>query len=188
MARVNGNALTQGLSGKISNLVFRQLGKDTVVSAVRKNRARELDSPEKEAHHTKFEQAIAYARKQMSQPGAKALYATGIGGTRTNAYQVAVADFMHAPRITHVDLRAYTGQPGQLIRIWVTDDFAVEAVAVRIEAADGALIEAGPAQALPGGHEWVFRTQSACRALAGLTVAVRASDRPGNQTEEVYAL
>jgi hypothetical protein len=42
------------------------------------------------------------------------------------AYNAAVADFLNAPDIDTIDLSGYTGQPGDPIRIIVTDDYKVQ--------------------------------------------------------------
>jgi hypothetical protein len=44
------------------------------------------------------------------------------------AFNTAVADFLNAPDIDTIDLSGYTGQPGDLIRITVTDDYKVQEV------------------------------------------------------------
>lgn len=58
-----------------------------------------------------------------------------------NQPNVAVADFFNAPNIQEIDVSAYTGQIGSVIRVRATDDFNVNDVFVHITNADGSLVE-----------------------------------------------
>ncbi len=95
-------------------------------------------------------------------------------------YIVAVADFLKAPSIEHVDVSAYAGQPGDTIRIRVTDDFAVKAVTIRITNDDGSLVEESEAQPDAIGYEWVFTATQTNDNLVGDKIEIFASDTPGN--------
>lgn len=97
-----------------------------------------------------------------------------------SAYNVAFADFFHAPEINEIDSSNYTTQAGSLIRIDVMDDFKVKSVHVRIERADASLVEQGDATEDPDGIHWNYTATIANTSLAGCKIIVTARDFPGN--------
>jgi hypothetical protein len=101
---------------------------------------------------------------------------------------VAVADFFHAPDIDAIDLSGYHDKPGDVIRIEVTDDFAVKEVKVVITNPDGSLVEEGFATPGAVGYEWMYKATAANESLTGDRIEIYASDTPGNisvKTEEL---
>ncbi|GAB3833842.1 hypothetical protein [Hymenobacter jeollabukensis] len=186
MARVTRNSLLQGISGKIGGIVVRQVGGQTIVSAAEAKEERAPRSARQQAHLDRFFAAQCYARAQMQDPAAKALYATGVDSRRQSPYHVAIADFMHAPQIISVDTSAYQGQGGDIIRVAATDDFTVASVLLRLETATGELLEEGPALPLASGFDWHYTTRSTGARAAVLHV--QASDRPGNVAEQTIRL
>ncbi len=101
---------------------------------------------------------------------------------------VAVADFLKAPSIEQVNLSAYTGQPGDTIRIRVIDDFAVKSVVVRITNGDGSLVEEGEAHPDAINFEWIYTATATNSNLDGDKIEIIASDTPGNITQEDIVL
>lgn len=183
MARVTNNPLLRGISGKIGPLIFRQVGGQTIVQAAEAKGQRAPRSPRQQAHLDRMHQAKLYAKAQIRDPAAKALYATRIDTRRTSAYTVAIADYMNPPQITALDVSAYRGQPGDIIRISATDDFAVAAVQVRIFRPDGTLLEEGPAIPQPG-DSWHYPAQQPHPLTPGTTCEAEAHDHPGNQATQ----
>lgn len=177
MARVTGNSLLRGVSGKIGGLVVRQVGEQTVVSAAEGHRPRAPRSPKQQAQLERMYRAQLYAKAQMQDPAAKARYATGVDARRTSAYTVAVADHLNPPTIQRADVHAYHGRPGDAVRVWATDDFGVAAVLVHAQAPDGTALETGPAAPQPDGS-WLYRIQQP--HPAGTTLHVEAHDWAGN--------
>jgi ethanolamine utilization protein EutQ (cupin superfamily) len=100
--------------------------------------------------------------------------------TGQTARNVALADYMHAPDIHRVDVSGYHGQPGDVIRIEVTDDFAVVEVKVVITNTDGSIVEEGYAKPEATGYEWTYTATVANASLEGDRIEVYASDTPGN--------
>ena len=184
MARVTHNLLLQGISGKVGPLVVRQVGGQTVVQAAEAKAARAPRSPRQQAHLNRFYQAQLYAKAQLRDPAVEALYATRTDDRRRSAYAVAVADFMHAPKIIGLDTRAYHGRPGDVLRVQATDDFAVVGVHLCLLAASGALLEEGEAILQADGC-WHYLVQ---QAQVPATCEVTAHDRPGNTARQVYSL
>lgn len=188
MARVTGNSLLRGVSGKIGSLVIRQVGDQTIVSAAERLGPRAPRSPKQQAQLDRMYRAQLYAKAQMLDPDAKARYATGIDARRTSAYTVAVADYLNAPTITRVDLSGYRGRPGDALQIWATDDFAVTAVHVRIlSTPDGPEVESGPALLQPDAS-WRYLVQRPHAPGAPLTLHLEAHDLPRNVGQLVQTL
>ena len=101
------------------------------------------------------------------------------------AYNIAVADMLQAPNIEHIDLSGYTGRPGDVIKVRVTDDFLVKEVRVTITNDDGSSVETGFAQPDAIGYLWQYTTTQDNENLAGDKIEITASDMPGNiATEE----
>lgn len=187
MARVPKNSLLSGISGKLGNLVLRQVGGQTVVQAAEAPGRRAPRSPAQQAHLDRMYRAQLYAKAQIRDPAAKARYATRIDERRRSAYAVAIADYMHAPRITALDTGRFRGRPGDLIRVVATDDFAVAAVQVRLYAGDGLLIEEGPADLLAAGV-WCYTARIGCAVGAGARIEAEVRDYPGNIARQEVVL
>ncbi len=186
MAKSKNNVITHGLSGKIGDLlVFRQRAGQTVVTKVPQQKKTATEK-QKEVRR-RFQQAVLYATSTLAVPGAKEVY-QGTAKPGQTAYNVAVADFFNVPDIHEVDLSAYTGQPGDTIRIRVSDDFMVKAVHVTINNGDGSLVENGNATADASGRLWTYTATQTNDMLAGDRILVTASDMPGNIAEEERVL
>jgi hypothetical protein len=81
-----------------------------------------------------------------------------------------------------VDLSAYTGQTGQVIRVRATDDFEVTGVSVKMRETDtGEEIDGGDAVKGSDGT-WAFTAQATIPNGHTFAIDVTATDRPGNKT------
>ena len=188
MAKVKNNIITQGLSGMIGEqLVFRQTRYGTVVSVAPGEQTGSV-TPAQQAQRARFQQAALYAKGRAQDPAVQAEYAPVAQERAGTVFTVLVADFLRAPDIESIDVSQYTGQVGQPIGVVVSDDFAVRAVQVRIDDADGSLVEQGAAQQQANPNEWVYRTTAANPSLAGDKITVTASDNPGNLDTESRTL
>ncbi|CEN39197.1 hypothetical protein [Capnocytophaga cynodegmi] len=186
MAQSNNNIVTHGLSGKVGDiLVFSQRNGKTIVSKAPKRKA-EFSDKQKE-HHQKFQKAVIYAKGALQNPTTKQMYDEAAAKKEgLNSYNIAVADLMNAPKIEQIDLSAYTGQVGDLIKIKAYDDFAVKAVTVEIQNSEGTLVEKG--NAIDNGLEWIYTTTVNNPNLSGDKIIVRATDNPDNLTEKEVQL
>jgi len=183
MAESKNNVITHGLAGLVGDLiVFRNRGGKTFVSSKPKERTGEPSEAQKQ-HHRRFQEATIYAKGAISDPAVKADYEAKVTGNET-PYNVAVADFFHAPDIETVDLSKYSGKKGETITIRATDDFKVTEVRVTIYNADGTEVEQGLAVVSANGLDWVYTTTADNASLDGDRIVIRASDLPGNVTEE----
>ncbi|GAB4379216.1 MAG: hypothetical protein Kow0042_28360 [Calditrichia bacterium] len=187
MAKVAKNLVLHGASGKLGDqIVIKQWRGGTVLAAAPGPREGEPTAAQR-AQHERFQQAIIYGKAQIADPEAKAEYAAKAGETRS-AFNVAVADFFHAPQIDEIDVTGYSGQAGESIRVRVTDDFKVTQVQLSIVNADGSLVEQGEAVQQANGIDWVYTTTAGNPDISGDKIIVRASDKPGNISEGEHAL
>lgn len=178
MARSTNNLITLGLHGLIGDmLVFRTRNGKTFVSAKPKERTGEL-SEAQQAHNSKFQQATLYAKAITADPFMKEAYREA-SKSGAPAYNVAVADFFHAPDIHSVDLSNYSGKIDDTIAIIVSDDFRVKEVTVKIINADGTVVEQGSAD-LVSADTWLYRAKAENISLDGDKIEIKASDLPGN--------
>ncbi|MNK15435.1 hypothetical protein D3C87_335730 [compost metagenome] len=187
MAESKNNIITHGLSGKVGDLiVFSQRNGKTFVSRAPRKKTKE-DTENQKAHQRKFQKATLYAKSVISDPVQNEIYSAGADTSKgMSTYNVAVADLLNAPDIESIDLSAYQGNIGDIIKIIVLDDFAVKAVTVKIENADGSLVEEG--SATDAGFEWIYTTTSKNTDLAGDKITIKASDNPANLTEMTQTL
>ncbi len=91
-----------------------------------------------------------------------------------------MADFMHAPEIKDINLAAWNGQAGQVIRIQAVDDVKVDTVTVVITDNADVLIEQGAAVLAADGW-WEYTTTQT--ASGNPKVVVSALDLPGHITQ-----
>jgi len=187
MAKVADNIILKGITGMIGDmLVFRHLNGQTIVSA--KPKKPTTRTPKQQEGQERFKQAVAYAKASMSHSQLKELYATGISASCTSAHQVAIADYLNAPRIEDVDVRQYKGNAGDTIAIRATDNFRVASVQVAIHTADGELIEEGTATNDTTDDTWIYTASQQNAYLTSCQVTITASDLPGNRTDKTLAL
>ncbi|TGE22450.1 hypothetical protein E5K00_19625 [Hymenobacter aquaticus] len=186
MARVTGNSLLRGLSGTLGNITIRQVGKETIVSAA-EGPKKAPPSEKQLIQRQRMHLARCYSEILKQDPALKALYATGITDRLKNARLVAISDFMNSPEVLGADLSAYRGRPGDGIRLYATDDFAVVGVEARLYSAADQLLTQGPAVLQPDGC-WLFRLPPAGLPQSATRLDVVASDRPGNHTLRQFPL
>jgi hypothetical protein len=117
MAESNKNLATDGLRGQVGNFVFRRRRADGKIFVSRHPGEQEAEPTDaQQLIREKFQQAAIYGRSAITDPQIKAAYKAAAKPGQS-AYNVAVADFFHAPDIEEVDLSAYSGQAGDVIRI-----------------------------------------------------------------------
>lgn len=93
MAIVNKNVVTQGLRGKVGNLIFRKRGKKTT-AYVMSPRKTPLSKKQKEAQ-ARFSEAVALARHALEdKTERKRFEKMAIKQGKESAYSMAVSYFM----------------------------------------------------------------------------------------------
>jgi hypothetical protein len=179
MAKVGNNIVTARLSGKLGDLiVFRTRGNSTYVTSAHRKSEKEPTAGQA-AHQRQFQEAIIYGKSVITVPERKEAYKAAAVENQS-AFNVAVADFMHAPHIDEVDISAYRGQPGDVIRIRAVDDFAVVQASVSIYNADSSLVEEGSAVLQPNGLDWLYTSTTSNTSLEGDKIVIRVNDTPGH--------
>jgi len=183
MAESKNNVITHGLSGKLGDMiVFKNRSGKTYVATKPKERTGEPTENQK-MHQKRFQEAVFYAKTSVTDPNIKSIYEDK-ATNGASAYNVAVADFFRAPNIEVVDLSKYSGKIGDQITIRATDDFKVVELSVSIHNVDGTEVEHGHATLAANGMDWNYVATAENTSLAGDRIVVRASDLPGNITEE----
>jgi hypothetical protein len=182
MAKQKNNVVTHGLSGKIGDLlVFSQRDGKTIVSKVAQRKAKA--TKKQKAQRKRFQRAILYARAIIHSEKGQVYQDVAAKKGGVSGYNIAVADFLHAPDIENVDLSDYKGKIGNEIRIEATDDFAVESVHVEISSANGSIVEEGNAVKNESGI-WIYTATTDNTILEDNRIVITASDLPGNLTTE----
>lgn len=115
MAKIRKNIIVQGFSGILGDqLVIRQDKAGRTILAVPPtldpNRA---FTEAQQAQHEKFREAAAYAKDAKTQE----VYQEKAEGTPQTPYNVAMADWFHAPEVEEIDAEGWSGQAGEVIRI-----------------------------------------------------------------------
>ena len=187
MAESKNNIITHGLSGKVGDLiVFSQRNGKTIVSRAPKDKTVE-DTQKQKDHKRKFQRAILYSKVVMNDPKTKEHYDTHADHAKgITAHNVAVADLLNAPDIDSIDVSAYTGKVGDVIKIVALDDFEVKMVTVKIENEDGSLVEEGGA--IDNGAEWIYTATEKNPDLSGDKITITATDNPANLTQKSQTL
>ena len=178
MAQVRNNIIIQGLSGSLgSQLVIKQdkAGR-TIVAVPPTIDPNRVYTADELVRQEKFRDAAVYAKGAKSQPA----YVEKAAGTPLTPYNVAIADWFHAPEINEINIDAWNGGVGQVIRIQAVDDVKVAQVNVVIVDNADAVLEQGAAVQAEGAW-WNYTTTAT--AAAGAKIAVMALDLPGNIAE-----
>ena len=188
MAKQKNNVVTHGLSGTVGGmLVFRQTATGTVIQSLPRVSGKSTEA--QRAQRRRFQRAVLYGKAAPADPNMQQGYVAAAAHRKDlTPYNVAVADFLHAPDIELIDVSNYHGQPGDVIRIEATDDFAVKEVKVVITNPDGSLVEEGLATPGALGFEWFYTVTANNPNPAGDRIEVYASDIPGNITHLEYGM
>lgn len=181
MAIIYDNLVTTGLKGKFGDqVVFRTYKGHTVVSKKPIFNGERSDAQIKQI--SRFSQAASYAKSVLATDEIRQIYAEKAQNStrQVNAYNLAIADYLHAPEIHKVDLNAYHGKLCDEILISATDDFEVNRVMIEIFRSDNSLLEVGVAQPEANNFDWIYYAQSVNDSFAGCKVVVSVTDLPGN--------
>ena len=170
MAKVRDNPVTEGVSGKLGrNLVFRHMKDGRTIVATRPNYSNHKWTKDQGAHHSRFQQAAAYARDAART---NPLYSKLAEGTAKNAYNIALSDWFHAPLIHEV-----TWEAGR-IRVKATDNVQVANVRITVLDGQGQTLQQGEAAQVNDAW-WEFETTTSPEGK----IIVEAFDLAGNCTK-----
>ena len=182
MAKQRKNVVTHGLSGKVGDLlIFRRTSTGTVVAKTPVVSDKVSDA--QKAHRRKFQRAVIYGQAALVDLALREGYEAAAQRKKRRPFNVAVADFLHAPDIETIDVSGYHRQPGDVIRIEATDDFMVKEVWMVISDHEGNVVEEGNAQPGTLNYEWTYTSTADNPNPTGDRIEVYASDIPGNSSK-----
>ena len=175
------NPIFKGCSGRLGDMVFRTVHGQTHICKRPAMRSRTTEK--QTAVISKFRQATQYAKQQVGDPALKELYEHGITDRKLSAYQMAVSDYLNAPKVHSIDTQRYQGKIDDKILVAATDDFMVVGVKIIIVGSDGLVIEEGEAgPSLHRADHWSYKATVVNPSLPGTRIRAVAYDRPGNAT------
>lgn len=185
MSQSKNNIVTEGLSGKVYQLVFRQWFGRTVV-AKRPIKFTTVTANQLTIREN-FKKAAIYAKAAITDAALKLAYKAKAKSGQT-AYNMAFADFFSLPEIADIDSTNYNGNIGSKLMAQVTDDFKVASVKVIIEKANGSLIEEGAAELLPNGITWLYTATVQNATVTDTKIRFIATDLPGHSITKLKTL
>lgn len=178
MAKVYNNIFVRGLTGSVGEqfVIKRTRSGKTIISNTPTYHENRVFTPAQLEVHERFKEATVYAKDAKTQ----AVYVEKAAGSSMTPYNAAVADWFNAPEVKEIDMHAWTGAMGDIIRIKAVDDVQVTQVHVVITDNGGAVLEQGAATNA-GGSWWNYTTQT---AISGSPrVVATARDLPGHIAE-----
>lgn len=178
MAKLRKNIIIQGLSGSLGDqLVIKQdkAGRTIISASPTFNENRTFSEAQLERQE-RFREASSYAKDAKMDD----VYVKKAEGTAMSSYNVAMADWFHAPEIHEIDIENWHGQAGEIIRIRAMDDVKVTLVKVVITDENGNVVEQGEAQQAEGAW-WTYTATAAAPENARIVVSAR--DLPGHITQ-----
>jgi hypothetical protein len=180
MPKVKLNPTFDEFRGSVNNLTYRKSYGKTFAS-VKPDLSNVQPTEAQIAHQQRFKAAAAYGKIVMADPIAYALYQQAAKERNKPLFALTVADFMHTPSITNIDLSAYNGQANDVIKIQAQDDFSVASVHVSLTQVNGGTpIENGYAvETAAGSGQWVYTAKLSVSAGSNVNFTVVATDRPG---------
>ena len=175
MGKIKNNVATRGFSGKLGeDIVFRQVdGKTTFAKRTLSNAA---PSERQMEVRTRFTEAALMAATELENPELYDEYKqlSKSQGFKT-AYMAAVSDILTRPEIGSLYTLSYKGKVGNLITMRPRIPYKIKSIDVRILAADGTLLESGPA--LVRESKWRYAATVANPQVAGSRLVLVARDR-----------
>lgn len=189
MSKVKDNIVTTGLSGMLAKqIVFRNRVGETIVAKAPGKRNESVLTDRQTEARTRFKKGIIYAKKVNGDPELKQAYHAKRKGLQS-AFNVAFKDFMTPPVIHEIEKDAYTGQIGDTIFIYATDDFQVKQLKVHILDASSLEIESGTAVRDEERKDWWKYTATVVNIdPLNSTIRVYASDLPGNEVNKDFRI
>jgi len=185
MAKIKLNPIVEEVSGGFGNIVFRASKGKTVMC--RKPDLSGNDATQGQAaHRERFREAVAYGRSVMADADMLAMYKQASVRRDIPVFALTVADFFNAPTINEVDLSAYAGKVGDVIKVKAMDDFGVASVHVAlVNPTNEAPIENGYAvETAAGSGVWVYTVTASMPGGSKVGFNVVATDFPGGTAIE----
>ena len=177
MAKIELNSAIRRIRGTIDNWVYRRNG-DGVAIAKRPTASTTPPTAAQLAVREDFRAAAAYARSVKLDPIQRPRYEAAARAKGMRAFAFAVADFLNEPKVLSIDLSAYHGALGQLIKVRAVDDFEVTGVNVAICDEEGGVIQQGAAVFTDG--LWQYAATGGIAVGESVVIKAMATDRAGH--------
>lgn len=130
------------------------------------------------SHQDLLREATTYANFAQTQE----VYINQARRTDVTPYYIALMDWFEGPKVLEIDVDAWTGEPGETIRVKTRDNVKVTKVSVVICDADENVLEMGEAvQSETDSAWWRYTTTSRINIEPFPMVEAVAQDLPGNQ-------
>ena len=185
MARGEKGSLLNGFHGRLNEfLVIKQRNGKPVLCFYPKGK--KINWTENQAkHRLVFKSAAHYARYAIKKPELLTLYRQrehdGI-----NAYNLAIADYLHLPVIVSVDIRKARKRDEYLVRVVAKDDFMVASVKLDLIDIDNKA-SAEEAKQFRKSDLWIYRI--GCKKLSTIhAIRAFAYDYPGHHASREYLI
>jgi hypothetical protein len=187
MSKSTSNALTKGYSGKFGNDLVLRCVKGVSLMTKPPDRSKTIPTPAQEMQKDVFRAASAYAVDKLNDPLLKEAYLKAANGT-CSAYNMAMSDYFHPPRIKSVFTANYKGNAGETINVEALDNFMVVRVTLQLEDVNDIILESGECVHCGAGIEWVYTVQNDHLPEQGQKIRVVAYDLPNHSCEVVINL
>jgi len=176
MAKIELNSALKAIHGGLDNWVYRNIRGQMVLS--RRPTASGTVSEAQADVRERFRHAAAYAKATLLDTIQRAAYDMVAKAKGLPVFSVMLTDFLKPPVVELLDLTAYHGQVGDVIRVSASDYVGVTAVNVAIRAPDLTVREEGAAVLQSG--VWVYTATTLRIAEEAVTITATAVDRPGH--------
>ena len=154
MAKVKKNPVIQGISGKIGNLVFKQLPDGSTIVTAKQVLHNKKWSEGQVAHQARMREAAAYGREAQHHP----VYVALAEKSTLTGYNWAFGDRMKPPVIHKIE------RAEGLVRVRASDNVGVVRVEVQVLDEKGAVQAWG--EAVQTSKEvWEFATEQAGKVV-----------------------
>jgi hypothetical protein len=178
MAKTILNTALGSLRGRVDGWVYRRQNGQLVV-AKRPDFSEVVPTVAQLAVRERFNQAASYASQALADPAQHAVYTSLARERESNAFAVALTDWLRPPEVFAIDVSGYHGAVGDPIVVRADDDVEVTGVVVTLRDTAEAVLEQGAALAANGA--WVYTATTAVPAGTVLAIEAAASDRPGHR-------
>ena len=182
MAKVEFDSSITRIRGKIGRMVYREQHGQTVIVAHRSRADR--PSAAQTDRRQRFRDAQAYAAAVLADPLKRECYRKLAAERKCPPNALLIANFLNPPAIEQVDLTAYQGRAGDIIRVLATDAIEVVNVTLTVRGAGDAVLEAG--SAVKDHDLWVYGCTATASEDAPVTIEITAQNRAGTKATATF--
>jgi hypothetical protein len=182
MAKVSLNPSLAGISGRVSNFVYRQQNGQTVV--LEHTERKDRPSRAQKQNRGRFTEAKDYAKRVLADPLRRECYRRLAAERKCPSNALLIANFLNPPTIEIVELDGYEGRAGDVIRVVAADAIEVVGVTLTLRSiTSGTVLESGAATR---DHDvWTYRCTAAAANLRDVRIEVVAANRAGAKGRRV---